>query len=53
MNNENPRLRRAKKTRSKLAELHATRLTIYRSNGNIYAQIIESYIIKNYKKKNG
>lgn len=41
MNNENPRLRRAKKTRSKLAELHATRLTIYRSNGNIYAQIID------------
>ena len=43
MNNENPRLRRAKKTRSKLAELHATRLTIYRSNGNIYAQIIDGH----------
>ena len=41
MNNENPRLRRAKRSRVKMAELNATRLTIFRSNGNIYAQIIE------------
>ena len=41
MNNENPRLRRAKRSRVKMAELNATRLTVFSSNGNIYAQIIE------------
>ena len=41
MSTENPRLRRAKKTRAKMAELHVTRLTVYRSNSNIYAQIID------------
>ena len=41
MSTENPRLRRAKKSRAKMAELHVTRLTVYRSNSNIYAQIID------------
>ena len=41
MSTENPRLRRAKKSRAKMAELHVTRLTVYRSNANIYAQIID------------
>jgi len=40
MNNTNPRLRRARKTRAKIAGLHATRLSIHRTNGHIYAQII-------------
>ena len=33
------RLRRARKTRAKIAELKAMRLTVYRSNCHIYAQI--------------
>ena len=41
MSTENPRLRRAKKSRAKMAELHVTRLTVYRSNSNIYAKIID------------
>ena len=41
MNNENTRLRRARKTRAKIAELNITRLTVHRSNSNIYAQIID------------
>ena len=41
MSTENPRLRRAKKSRAKMAELNVTRLTVYRSNSNIYAQIID------------
>ena len=41
MNNENTRLRRAKRTRAKIAELNITRLTVHRSNSNIYAQIID------------
>ena len=41
MSTENPRLRRARKSRAKIAELHVTRLTVYRSNSNIYAQIID------------
>ena len=41
MNNENIRLRRARKTRAKIAELNITRLTVHRSNSNIYAQIID------------
>lgn len=40
MNNLNPRLRRARKTRAKIAELKVTRLSVHRSNGHIYAQII-------------
>ena len=41
MSEENQRLRRARKSRSKMAELNVTRLTIFRSNTNIYAQIID------------
>ncbi len=35
------RLRRAKATRHKLAELKVTRLAIHRTNSHIYAQIID------------
>jgi large subunit ribosomal protein L18 len=38
--NTNPRLRRARKTRAKISELKVTRLSVHRSNGHIYAQII-------------
>ena len=41
MSISNRRLKRAKRSRVKMAELNATRLTIYRSNSNIYAQIID------------
>ena len=41
MSEENQRLRRARKSRSKMAELNLTRLTVFRSNTNIYAQIID------------
>ena len=34
------RLRRARKTRLKLREIEAVRLTVYRTNSHIYAQII-------------
>ncbi|PKO24583.1 MAG: 50S ribosomal protein L18 [Betaproteobacteria bacterium HGW-Betaproteobacteria-8] len=40
MNNVNSRLRRARKTRAKIAELKATRLSVHRTNTHIYAQII-------------
>ena len=40
MNNVNNRLRRARKTRAKIAELKVTRLTVHRTNTHIYAQII-------------
>jgi large subunit ribosomal protein L18 len=36
------RLRRARKTRAKIAELGAIRLCVHRSNSHIYAQIIDS-----------
>ncbi len=36
------RLRRARKTRAKIAELGAIRLCIHRSNTHIYAQIIDA-----------
>ena len=35
------RLRRARQTRAKLAELKAVRLTVHRSNFHIYAQLID------------
>jgi len=35
------RMRRARQTRSKIAELKAVRLAVYRSNGHIYAQVID------------
>ena len=34
------RLRRARKTRAKIAELKAVRLCVYRTNSHIYAQVI-------------
>ena len=40
MNNVNNRLRRARKTRAKIAKQKVTRLTVHRTNMHIYAQII-------------
>lgn len=40
MNKKEVRLRRARKTRAKIAELKAVRLTVFRSNSHIYAQVI-------------
>jgi large subunit ribosomal protein L18 len=40
MKNVNNRLRRARKTRAKIAELKVTRLSVHRTNTHIYAQII-------------
>ena len=34
------RLRRARKTRAKIAELKAVRLSVHRTNSHIYAQVI-------------
>lgn len=36
------RLRRARRTRAKIAELKAVRLTVHRSNCHIYAQVIDA-----------
>ena len=36
------RLRRARQTRAKIAELKAARLTVHRSNCHIYAQVIDA-----------
>ncbi len=36
------RLRRARQTRLKIAELKAVRLSVHRSNGHIYAQVIDA-----------
>lgn len=41
MNKKESRLRRAKKTRLKIAQLNVKRLVVYKSNCNIYAQIID------------
>ncbi len=40
MNKKQARLRRARKTRAKIAELKAVRLAVHRTNLHIYAQII-------------
>jgi large subunit ribosomal protein L18 len=40
MNKKVARLRRAAKTRARIAEQKVARLTVFRSNCNIYAQII-------------
>jgi large subunit ribosomal protein L18 len=40
MDKNQSRLRRAKQTRRKIAELKITRLTVHRTNGHIYAQVI-------------
>lgn len=39
MDKKEARLRRARKTRAKIAELHAVRLCVHRTNCHIYAQI--------------
>ena len=40
-NKNQQRLRRARKTRAKIAEVAATRLTVHRSNSHNYAQLID------------
>lgn len=40
MNKKEARLRRARKTRARIAEQKVARLTVYRSNLHIYAQVI-------------
>ena len=41
MDKKHTRLRRARKTRAKIAELKMVRLAIHRTNSHIYAQIID------------
>ncbi|WP_300456173.1 50S ribosomal protein L18 [Accumulibacter sp.] len=40
MDKKQARLRRARKTRAKIAQLKAVRLSVHRSNCHIYAQVI-------------
>ena len=40
------RLRRARQTRAKIAELGAVRLAVHRSNAHIYAQVIDPAGVK-------
>ena len=42
MMHANGRLRRARRTRAKIAELCAARLTVHRTNLHVYAQIIDA-----------
>lgn len=42
MSKKTARLRRARKTRAKIADMQAVRLCVYRSNNHIYAQIIDA-----------
>lgn len=42
MNKKQARMRRARKTRARIADSGAVRLTVYRSNNNIYAQIMSA-----------
>lgn len=46
MNNKEARLRRARKTRLKIAELSVVRLVVYKSNSHIYAQVIDESGVK-------
>jgi large subunit ribosomal protein L18 len=39
MDTKQTRLRRARKTRAKIAELNMVRLAVHRTNGHIYAQV--------------
>lgn len=41
MDKKQARLRRARKTRARVAELKMVRLTVYRTNSHIYAQIVD------------
>ncbi len=40
MNKKEARLRRARKTRARIAEQRVTRLVVHRTNSHIYAQVI-------------
>ena len=40
INKKETRLRRSRKTRAKIAEMKAVRLSVFRSNCHIYAQVI-------------
>ncbi|KXW56095.1 MAG: 50S ribosomal protein L18 [Betaproteobacteria bacterium] len=42
MMHDNGRVRRARKTRAKIAQLCAVRLTVHRTNQHVYAQIIDA-----------
>ncbi len=42
MNTQEARVRRARKTRAKIAAVKATRLSVLRTNSHIYAQIISA-----------
>ncbi len=42
INKKNARMRRARPTRAKIAELRAVRLSVFRSNTHIYAQVIDA-----------
>ncbi|MBE2260889.1 MAG: 50S ribosomal protein L18 [Candidatus Accumulibacter sp.] len=42
MDKKQARLRRARKTRAKIAELKTVRLSVHRSNCHIYAQVISA-----------
>ncbi len=42
MNTQQARVRRARKTRAKIAAVKATRLSVNRTNSHIYAQIISA-----------
>ncbi|GHD69650.1 MULTISPECIES: 50S ribosomal protein L18 [Jeongeupia] len=42
MDKKETRLRRARKTRAKIAELKAVRLSVHRTNSHIYAQVIDA-----------
>ena len=41
MDKKEARLRRARKTRARIAELNMVRLSVYRTNSHIYAQIVD------------
>lgn len=41
MSKKEQRIRRARQTRAKIAELKCMRLTVHRSNSHIYAQVID------------
>lgn len=41
MDKKQTRLRRARKTRARIAELNMVRLSVHRTNSHIYAQIID------------
>jgi large subunit ribosomal protein L18 len=42
MDKKQTRLRRARKTRARIAEMEVARLTVHRSNSHIYAQVISA-----------